>query len=66
VLSGLARLAGYLYGVIVRESRQIPYEVARYVRNEQIGRLLGCMGLGGRAWKPNQPDGIGTGLPCVE
>jgi glycosyltransferase involved in cell wall biosynthesis len=56
VLSGLARLAGFLYGYIIREQRQLPDSARRYVRKEQIRRLFACAGTGAQLWKPIQPE----------
>jgi len=40
-LSGsIVRLAGFLYGYLIRDKRTIPDEVISYLRKEQIGRLL--------------------------
>jgi len=39
-IGSLARLAGFMYGYLLREKRQIPPEVIRYVRREQIRRLF--------------------------
>jgi hypothetical protein len=52
ICSGLARLAGFLYGYLVREQRQIPDSARRYVRKEQLGRLLAYAGIGPQLWKP--------------
>ncbi|HSW02331.1 MAG TPA: glycosyltransferase family A protein [Sedimentisphaerales bacterium] len=41
LLGGLLRLAGYAYGSIRREPRQMPLNVARYVRREQLRRVFG-------------------------
>jgi glycosyltransferase involved in cell wall biosynthesis len=40
VSGGLARLAGYLYGYFMREKRQVPQELVKYLRKEQILRIL--------------------------
>ncbi len=37
---GMARMAGFLYGYCLREKRQIPDDVVRFVRTEQMKRLL--------------------------
>jgi biofilm PGA synthesis N-glycosyltransferase PgaC len=42
VLGGLLRLAGYFYGYLIRESWQVPAEVAAHVRQEQMRRLWRC------------------------
>lgn len=55
IVSGLARWAGFLYGSIVREQRQIPDEARRFVRKEQMKRLLASVGMGSKLWKPIQP-----------
>ena len=39
----LVRLAGFLYGYWLREERKIPPEAIRFVRREQVRRLLCCM-----------------------
>jgi glycosyltransferase involved in cell wall biosynthesis len=52
--SGVVRLAGFLYGYIVREQRQIPYDAKRFVHKEQMRRLLACVGIGPKLWEPVQ------------
>lgn len=52
IISGLARLAGYLYGFVIREPRQIPDDARRYVRREQLLRLRSKLGLGAKQWSP--------------
>lgn len=39
VLGGLARFAGYLYGTLMREKRQIPDALVHYIRKEQTSRI---------------------------
>jgi biofilm PGA synthesis N-glycosyltransferase PgaC len=53
--AGLARLAGFVYGYLVHERRQIRAEARRYVRQEQMGRLRASVGLGPRLWQPVLP-----------
>lgn len=36
---GLARLAGYLYGGMMKEKRQVPDDLIQYIREEQISRI---------------------------
>ncbi len=40
VLSGLARFVGYIYGCVKRPPRQVPAEVMRFYRKEQVRRIL--------------------------
>jgi len=40
ILGGLARMAGFIYGYCLREKRQIPDNVVRFIRQEQIRRLF--------------------------
>ena len=40
ILSGMLRLGGYLYGCLKREPRQVPSDVASYVRHEQVNRVF--------------------------
>ncbi len=40
ISGGLARIAGFLYGYCLREKRQIPNEMVRFIRQEQMGRLF--------------------------
>lgn len=40
ILGGIARIAGFLYGYCLREKRQIPDDVVRFIRREQIGRIF--------------------------
>jgi biofilm PGA synthesis N-glycosyltransferase PgaC len=56
VLAGLARLCGFAYGYLAREPRQIPRDARRYVRKEQMRRLLASVGIGPRLWRPVGPD----------
>ncbi len=56
ISSGVARLAGFLHGYIAREQRQIPDDARHFVRREQMKRLLACMGVGPKLWKPIQPE----------
>ena len=56
LLSGLARLAGFLYGYLVAEERQLPADARQYVRREQLRRLLACAHIGPPLWRPVQPE----------
>jgi len=56
ISSGVARLTGFLYGYLVREQRQLPDNVRRYVRKEQFRRLFAYVGIGPQLWKPIQPE----------
>ncbi len=40
ITGGLARMAGFVYGYCLREKRQIPDEMVRFIRQEQMGRLI--------------------------
>ena len=40
LLGGILRLAGYTYGFLKRDPRQMPPDVARYARQEQVRRVL--------------------------
>lgn len=40
VLGGVARMAGFIYGYCLREKRQIPDDMVRFIRQEQMGRLF--------------------------
>ena len=40
VVGGMARLLGFLYGSVKGEERQIPDDVVRFVRREQLGRVF--------------------------
>ncbi|MCL5280977.1 MAG: glycosyltransferase family 2 protein [Planctomycetes bacterium] len=51
-VAGLARLAGFAYGYLVHEQRQIVADARRYVRKEQMKRLRASLGLGPRLWQP--------------
>jgi poly-beta-1,6-N-acetyl-D-glucosamine synthase len=53
LLSGVARLAGYIYGICRQESRQLPKDAQRYIRKEQVLRLLHCIGVGRKSWTPS-------------
>jgi poly-beta-1,6-N-acetyl-D-glucosamine synthase len=50
--AGLARLAGFVSGYLMRKERQIVDDARRYVRKEQMTRLLASMGVGPRLWRP--------------
>lgn len=52
--AGLARLAGFAYGYLKREQRQIRADACRYVRKEQMTRLWASIGLGPRLWQPTR------------
>jgi glycosyltransferase involved in cell wall biosynthesis len=52
--AGLARLAGFAYGYLVRKPRQIFDEARRFVRKEQVTRLRASFGIGPRLWQPAQ------------
>ncbi|MFA5238856.1 MAG: glycosyltransferase family A protein [Phycisphaerae bacterium] len=49
----LARLVGFLYGYWLREERLIPSEVIRFVRKEQLKRLLSRVPLFSNSVSPN-------------
>lgn len=40
IFGGFARLAGFLYGYCLREDRQMPDEVVRFIHREQVGRIF--------------------------
>lgn len=40
LVSGILRLAGYTYGFLKRDPRQMPPDVARYARQEQLRRVF--------------------------
>jgi len=40
ISGGLARIAGFFYGYCLREKRQIPDEMVRFIRQEQMRRLF--------------------------
>ena len=44
VLGSVFRMSGYLWGAMTRQSRELPAEFVRYLRNEQLRRLLGRVG----------------------
>lgn len=45
LLASTARLAGFLYASATGLDREIRPQVLKYVRNEQTGRLLSCLGF---------------------
>jgi glycosyltransferase involved in cell wall biosynthesis len=53
VLSGCLRLVGYLYACCRREPSQMPPEAKRFLRKEQLGRLLAMVGLQQSGWAPH-------------
>ncbi len=40
ISGGLARMAGFIYGYCLREKRQIPDDMVRFIRKEQMERLF--------------------------
>lgn len=40
ISGGVARMAGFIYGYCLREKRQIPDDMVRFIRQEQMGRLF--------------------------
>jgi len=40
ISGGLARIAGFIYGYFLREKRQIPDDMVRFIRQEQMRRLF--------------------------
>ncbi len=52
VLSGLLRMVGFSYGCFRRESRQMPTEAVRFLRQEQLSRLLAVVRLRRPGWSP--------------
>lgn len=40
ILGGFARIAGFLYGCCLREKHQIPDDVIRFIRAEQVERMF--------------------------
>jgi biofilm PGA synthesis N-glycosyltransferase PgaC len=56
VASGLARLAGFAYGYLRREPRELPGAARGYVRREQKQRLWACAGIGPQPWQPAPSD----------
>ena len=55
-LSGLARLAGFIYGYVTREERSIPADARQFVREEQKKRLLAYAKFGRRPCNPIKTD----------
>lgn len=52
ILSGLARFLGYITAKILRLEQQLPREAMKYLRCEQINRLLNTINLGKKMWYP--------------
>jgi len=50
--AGLARLAGFACGYLMRTPRPLGHAARRYVRKEQMIRLRAGLGLGPRLWQP--------------
>lgn len=42
LMGGLARMAGFVYAHFMGEERQIPDELVKYIRKEQLSRVLKC------------------------
>ena len=53
ILSGIARFLGYLTAIILRKERHLPKKAMKYVRSEQINRMLNSIKLGRKVWSPN-------------
>lgn len=47
IVGSMARLAGFVYGYLKRETRRMPADVVDYVRQEQMRRLFACLRTGG-------------------
>jgi glycosyltransferase involved in cell wall biosynthesis len=52
IFSSLSRLLGYINAYLTKEERQLPFEAKKYIRSEQINRLLNMIGLGKKMWQP--------------
>ncbi len=52
-VSGLLRLAGFWYGYLRRETRQLPTDAVKFLRREQLGRLAASLRLREPGWAPN-------------
>ncbi len=61
LLSGFARLAGFSYGYLSRAPCQMPKAAKKFLRREQLGRLLVAVRLRRPGWTPrlrvNAPSG---------
>jgi glycosyltransferase involved in cell wall biosynthesis len=44
-LGGLFRMAGFVWGYVRREERIVSHELVRYLRDEQVTRVLNSMGI---------------------
>jgi len=55
---GLARMAGYLTGLVRDRDRGVPEEVIRFYRNEQIERILGANGVPDKLRPTVQGDSV--------
>ena len=42
LIGGLARMAGFVYAHFMGEERQIPEKLVKYIRKEQLSRVLKC------------------------
>jgi len=56
LLSGLARMTGFIYGYVKLEKRQIPLDVMKFIRKEQVRRLFNANRIPDR-YKPNRSKG---------
>jgi biofilm PGA synthesis N-glycosyltransferase PgaC len=59
LLSGLARLTGFVYAYVIVEQRELPADARKYVRREQLRRLFAYAGLGPPLWRPAGAGGRG-------
>jgi len=46
ILGGILRLAGYAYGCVKHEPRQMPPEAVSYIRRDQLRRVIGLNRIG--------------------
>jgi len=53
IISGIARVAGYIYGYVRRIPRQMPEDAIRFYRKEQRVRILRCNKIP-RQWEPRR------------
>lgn len=58
IVGSSARLAGFLYGYLLREKRTLPPGVVRFVHKEQIGRLLSYIRRTGRRKRPLSSEDV--------
>ena len=54
IASGVCRFAGFVNGYLKGEARHINGDVKKFVRQEQLSRLMKLPGMASKSWKPRE------------